>query len=512
MESAANNSAKWWRIGDGAVLAAYAAVVLWTLYYHEKWADEAQAWLIARDLDLRTIWFHELRYEGSPGLWHTILWIAQHIFHAKYYALGYIGVVFAIAGAAVLIFLAPFPRFIRWPLAFTYVMVYQYAVIARPYTLFPLLAFAAARLFKNTKQPERLASILILLALLTLHGTILAACLGLAYLVQAYKHREQLDSRTRKRYLVSAAAMALTFTFVVAISKPTPDVGEFAVKRALAEMPQSQRGQFQPAAQVKAEAVLSGAFLDYTIPSVMFLVLAAIWFYQRRRLLEYLLPVTLLIGLYSFVHGYPHHHGTVFIATLAAAWIAWPSGEEQYQFANASVWGARVMVALLFCLCAVNILDAAVVIRREYLYPYSGAADAAKYLKDVQADKAPMFGFLFGTNAVQAYFERKLFANISTSYYHNGIPLEGFSVSDDDLRRIKPEYIVSYSAEPQLMMDTGVPLLEARGYRMVHFSDGYYLYKRAVYQRETYFIFRRLPEITESVQVPHAESIPESSR
>jgi len=98
-----------WRIGDALVLLAYSCVVLWTIRYHEKWADEAQAWLIARDLDLRTIWFHELRYEGSPGLWHTILWIAQHVFHLGYGALGYIGASFAIAGTAVLIFCAPFP-------------------------------------------------------------------------------------------------------------------------------------------------------------------------------------------------------------------------------------------------------------------------------------------------------------------------------------------------------------------------------------------------------------------
>jgi hypothetical protein len=104
---------KWWRVADLGVLGAWIAVVGFTLQYHEKWADEAQAWLIARDLDLKTIWFHELRYEGSPGLWHTILWVAQHVFHLKYGALGYIGMAGALAGAAVLIFNAPFPRYIR---------------------------------------------------------------------------------------------------------------------------------------------------------------------------------------------------------------------------------------------------------------------------------------------------------------------------------------------------------------------------------------------------------------
>ncbi len=120
------------------------AVVGFILPYHEKWCDEAQAWLFARDLSLSRLWFYELRYEGSPGLWHTILWIAQHVFHANYNALGYIGAACAVGGAALLIFKAPFPRYIRWPLAFTYFMVYQYAVIARQYNLLPVLAFAAA--------------------------------------------------------------------------------------------------------------------------------------------------------------------------------------------------------------------------------------------------------------------------------------------------------------------------------------------------------------------------------
>ncbi len=177
----------WWRIGDFGVLGLWIVVVALTISYHEKWADEAQAWLIARDLDLRTIWFHELRYEGSPGLWHTILWVAQHVFHAKYDAIGYIGMAGATAGVALLIFKAPFPRLIRWPLAFTYFMVYQYAVIARPYTLLPLLAFAAAILFKDIRHPERMTIVLVLLANLSVHGTILAGCFGFAYLIEAVR-------------------------------------------------------------------------------------------------------------------------------------------------------------------------------------------------------------------------------------------------------------------------------------------------------------------------------------
>src|SRR5579863_3532078 len=207
-------AARWWRIADFGVLSAWIAIVAFTLQYHEKWADEAQAWLIARDLNLKTIWFHELRYEGSPGLWHTLLWVAQHLFHARYDALGYIGMAGATAGVALLIFKAPFPRFVRWPLAFTYFMVYQYAVIARPYTLLPLLAFAAAMLFKDIQHPERITVVLVLLANLSVHGTMIAGCFGLAYLIETIRSWRTLDTRVRRRYQICVAVMALTFLFI----------------------------------------------------------------------------------------------------------------------------------------------------------------------------------------------------------------------------------------------------------------------------------------------------------
>src|ERR1022692_4392777 len=208
LNEAANPAQEWWRIGDAAVLLIWICITNFTLRYHEKWADEAQAWLIARDLPLRTIWFHELRYEGTPGLWHTILWIAQHVFHASYGAIGYIGLAGATAGAALLIFKAPFPRYIRWPLAFTYFMVYQYAVIARPYTLLSLLAFAAAMLLKDIQHPERMTVVLVLLANVSLHGTIIAGGLGLAYLVEAVQSWRTLEAGVRARYQICVAVMA----------------------------------------------------------------------------------------------------------------------------------------------------------------------------------------------------------------------------------------------------------------------------------------------------------------
>ena len=59
----------WWP--ELLALGLYACVVAWAIPYHEPWADEAQAWQLARSLPLHALLMHYIRYEGSPGFTST---------------------------------------------------------------------------------------------------------------------------------------------------------------------------------------------------------------------------------------------------------------------------------------------------------------------------------------------------------------------------------------------------------------------------------------------------------
>lgn len=481
------SAANWWRAADFCVLGLWIAVTSFTLSYHEKWADEAQAWLIARDLSLPRIFFYELRYEGSPGLWHLILWIAQHVFHAPYAALGPIGLAFATAGVAFLIFFAPFPRPLRWLLAFSYFMVYQYAVIARPYTLLPLFCFLAAYFFRDLQHPERMTIVLVLLANLTLHGTIIAGCLGLVYLLDAIRAWPTFDEPLRRRYWICVGVMALTFLFIVATLWPTKDVAVFAPK---SELPPTSGPQ--PTPIQKTFAILSGAFFDHPLPSFIFLVVAGGWFFLRKRLTVLALSVIPLIALYAGIHGTSHHHGTVFIATVMAFWIAWPTSNEQAQFTAFDRRATQSMSALLACLELFNIWDAAVVIRNEYRYPYSGAQDVVRFLNSVDAGREPIFGYMYGMAAVQAYYDHNILSNTPTTYAHHGLPLIDANIDEQQLHQLSPEYIVLFCEDPIFMYKRINGYLVSEGYVKAHFSDGYILYKRVSYERQSYLIYKRV--------------------
>src|SRR4030042_3735997 len=113
------------------LIRLYSAINIVLLLHHEPWEDEAQAWLIARDLDIASI-FKQMAYEGSPALWHMLLlpfaktglpYMSEFILH----------LIIAIAAVAVFILYAPFSRVTKVLFIFSYYMGYEYSIIARSY-------------------------------------------------------------------------------------------------------------------------------------------------------------------------------------------------------------------------------------------------------------------------------------------------------------------------------------------------------------------------------------------
>ncbi|MBK7704092.1 MAG: hypothetical protein IPI34_15015 [bacterium] len=126
------------------VLVLYSVLVSYSAAHHEPWRDEAQAWLIVRDLPLPAV-FQQMVYEGTPALWHMILLpFAKQ--GAPYAAEAAVHILLAIAAVALLLRRGPFPLWFKALFVFSYYMSYEYAVIARNYNLTVLLLFALAAL------------------------------------------------------------------------------------------------------------------------------------------------------------------------------------------------------------------------------------------------------------------------------------------------------------------------------------------------------------------------------
>jgi len=153
------------------------------MYYHEPWFDEAQAWLIGRDATIKELLSSITHYEGHPPLWHLILMPFAKL--GVPFEIGLKSVNFTLATMAmgILIFKAPFNRFIRCTIPFTYFFFYQYGVISRTYSLMMLGFVLSAMFFKErNEKPFRFIAALSLICGASAYGIVIAAGVSLVWL------------------------------------------------------------------------------------------------------------------------------------------------------------------------------------------------------------------------------------------------------------------------------------------------------------------------------------------
>ena len=102
----------------------YSLLVAIVSIYHEPWRDEAQAWLIARDLDIISL-FKQMRYEGTPALWHLILFPFAKL-NFPYCTIAIIHLVIAISMVYLFVSYAPFSRITKLLFIFSYYIAYEF--------------------------------------------------------------------------------------------------------------------------------------------------------------------------------------------------------------------------------------------------------------------------------------------------------------------------------------------------------------------------------------------------
>ena len=141
--------------------------------HHEPWADEAQAWLMAKDSNSLMELIRAVRYEGTPALWHMIVKISQ-IMGLSYEHFFVLPLLFSTLGV-VLLFCTKAPWYWKVLIPFTFYIVYQNSVVARSYCLvLPVMMLVTLFFEKRKEEPMGFYGALVLLALTSSYGIIVA--------------------------------------------------------------------------------------------------------------------------------------------------------------------------------------------------------------------------------------------------------------------------------------------------------------------------------------------------
>ena len=400
---------------EGAALAAYAVWLIALGLHHEPWFDEMQVWLLARENSLTMLLGHYVRYEGTPGLWHALVWIAVRL-GLPVGAMWMLSAALCLAGAAVIVTRAPFPLALRLGLLLTYFYGYQFSVLSRSYALDMVLVPLAALWFADrVRRPLRYALVVGLIANVNAFSFVAAGLLGLEWLVRLAQARRLVDRRALGA-LALAGALGLfalwcawqpadnAFLEQANQSRKAIDCVIY-VAMALFDRVTPGSGAAQSGLDALGGMALSLVLLG--------LIVRLVWA-GRDRAVMLAIPLA-LIG-FALMHSSPWHSGVLFAFVLFMVWTQW--GNAVGRRSRAAL---IAMLALLEAMQGIQTLRTAAM---DWTGNYSAGRPAAAAVMAWRAAHPGGRIVAFGGQAaeVEPYLPENVFAN-----FHDGVPHPQFT-------------------------------------------------------------------------------------
>lgn len=203
---------------DYIVLILFVGISVSAVFFHEPWRDEAQAWLIARDIMNPVGFLYQMRYEGTPPLWHLIL-VGLNILNLPYVSMAIVHLIIISLAAFVLIKYSKFSRLQKFLILFGYFFIYEYNFIARNYALSVLLLFVISALYSYRFEKKVWYLFFVgLLATTNSHSFIITGILTLFYTFELYWNSKENGLKLNLKsylYLIIPAAFILVSYYLV---------------------------------------------------------------------------------------------------------------------------------------------------------------------------------------------------------------------------------------------------------------------------------------------------------
>jgi hypothetical protein len=360
----------------------YMLITGFTVLNHEPWRDEAQAWLIARDLPVLGI-FHQMAYEGSPGLWHMLLMPLAKL-GLPYISMNLLNLLILWLAAGVFMYKSVFSKITKILFLFSYYMAWEYSIIARSYGLSVLFLFAIAALDEQRfKKPLIYAGLIFLLFNTNAHSCFLAMCLLLSFLWESWQDK-QFNKQRIFAMLIMLSGAGLAFSQLIS-PQDNMNYG-ICAKFDSANLFYAIRYAFFPCSPNIT------AYLCY-LAGILILISGGVYIYKTS-----LRVFGIILGAYSglfylylckSVWGY-RHFGFVLILLLFGLWLCVNHRAKLVAAEdNKSITGnkffsyQRIILVINICL-AISILPTGLRHYQEYKFLFSGAKEMAEYLKNNQ--------------------------------------------------------------------------------------------------------------------------------
>ena len=454
------------------VFLVYLVLIFIVVLNHEQWADEAQAWLLARDSSLFGLLFKNMRYEGHPPLWHIILMLPSRFL--PYRAISIISVLIASAAVYVLLHYSSFPKIVKILLPFSYFLFYQYAVVARNYVLVPILLFLIARIYRDKMSKIYHFTILVcLLAHTTVFATLVALSIMFVHLLDLIRMRAELDRKLIIKQITAYAIFAAAIALLV-IQLWQPADGSFAV---------GYRFEISRIRNVGSRA-FNDSMTEVGYVTIFVLIISLIWFWQNRLLLLYLLSTLAILTLFSVKYYNDWHQGIVFSTWVFVMWLSFQN-EGQKRFNNLANWGRRLAILSILVVMGFQVYWAATVSISDLRGTYSAGEATANYIKENELENKNICATRFWATAVQPYFDGNIFSNINSGENPSFWRWSKNSGRIEDMGAI-------LKIQPDLIIMSRPGDKELDGYRFEGIFEGNLYWKNRTKEKNHFGLFRKI--------------------
>lgn len=409
----------------------WTVLVVFSIFHHELWRDEAQAWCLVRDLNFVDV-FKMVRIEGHPIFWYFVLFPFAKLGFPVEVMQG-ISFLFVFASIIFVLFKSPFNNFQKLLIIFSAGMVYYFPVVARSYSVLPILLFLVAWLYPRKKEHPIIYCFLILI-ISQVHNYMLgfSVIMFLLLLYEAIKEKNKtlylplfiLFLNFVFIFLMFFNVQAENYTFDTELHKKISLLSIFPfVGKVFSFEIFNHMGWHN-------NSINYASWFCFILP--LFALVVGFYRANKKIFLIFLFSIGFVFFVFSKVYLYGVLYQKVFLIYLLIIFCFWLLEKEKV---------SKIITVSFAILFFISVLVSPIVIAKDYKYNYSGAKQMANYIKKNFPNEKVFaaYGNPFVYSAISAYLPEKKFYNpISESYisyfsYERGIH-KGTAVFPDEVK------------------------------------------------------------------------------
>ena len=381
---------------------------------HEFWRDEYQAWMLAANSSSLADCYHNMRYDGHPMLWHTILFFLAKL-GAPASSMKVVHLLIAAGSVWLITKYSPFKWHEKIAACFGYFTLYEYTIISRSYALGLFFVLLFCVLYRQRFKNIIYLSICIFLMANTQPFGMLVGIGCLIFLVAELLFsrndlgvEQPLNVKTFSAFLIAVFGIIISY---IQISPPS-DGGYYATSEFTKGF-NAESLSISVSRLINAYFTIpkpgfvaswnSTIFFDHTPDSnfiiglLIFCISVFIFMHHQRALFFYLSGTCLLLLFFYLTSAgfiYSRYIGYLFVVLLASFWMSRMLPEKKILkispvLADRSKKLSGIFMTIVLC---AQLIGGAIAYENDWSNPFSNSGAAADYIKKSGLEKSTIVG------------------------------------------------------------------------------------------------------------------------